>query len=180
MRVSCFLCNETTPKRTTAAPDWEVNWFRKCCESLAQLLDLEGFTPSYFAHGGVDYCSKCTDLLRDVDYTVRTVTSLQMRASTSRAQIAKFLLARFETTVTEATIEDEKTEMHLLDTMAMGISSPGDPATAISELECDEDGNIELTASSVNTAPPSPITSEEEVCSGIRKNTSGSNLYFIH
>jgi len=106
---TCFACGMKSPFLKTSH---EVKgiiysfWSRSCAESLTTALDLDPLFVSVFANGS--YCSACQQNVREVDYLIRTIKTLQSRLKGFKSKLISAFSAHYESISRDT--EDERYE----------------------------------------------------------------------
>ena len=97
----CFLCrkriNETSNSQKASSKISSIysRWSNSCAKSLCQLFNLDvNLFQNIFVEAA--YCSPCHQVIRDIDYTLKSLNRLQKRLTRSRNTVESFLRETYE------------------------------------------------------------------------------------
>jgi len=102
----CLICRDkfsSSLSQNVSLRLWESVWNGNCAESICKLLDLEVETFKPFFLSG-HYCSQCKQMMRDVDYFIRTVDSVEHQLSKFRVRVSTLLYDNIDTWIHKTTV----------------------------------------------------------------------------
>jgi len=102
LEQKCILCKEPAEKSRA----WDEVWDRKCADSICKLLERDRKDLAFLFENR-NYCSSCHGFIRDIDFTVRTLESLQEKSQELRTILSRMLLPNFESQFQCDSEEDE-------------------------------------------------------------------------
>jgi hypothetical protein len=94
----CLLCGDTVVTFTSSYLNTKdhiyLKWAQSYSKSMCDLLHLDF---SYHIHfQNADYCKHCLQIVREIDFTLKTLNSLQIRLSNSQREVQSLLQENYE------------------------------------------------------------------------------------